>query len=211
MSRKRVGVLISGRGSNLPSLIAAQGPYCPYEIAVVLSNKPDAPGLHRARDAGIEALALDHKPHGKDREAFERVMDTELRARGVEMIALAGFMRVLTPFFVAAWAGRMVNIHPSLLPAFTGLDTHARAIAAGAKLHGCSVHWVTEGLDAGPIIGQAAVPVLPDDTAETLKARVFTAEEILYPACLALSCSAEIGAASSGPDLDIFMNAWQSR
>ena len=210
MSKKRVGVLISGRGSNLPSLIAAQGPYCPYEIVVVLSNKPDAPGLRCARDAGIEVIALDHRPHGKDREAFERVMDAELRARNVEMIALAGFMRVLTPFFVSAWAGRMVNIHPSLLPAFPGLNTHARAIAAGCKLHGASVHWVTEGLDAGPLIGQAAVPVLPDDTAQTLQARVFAAEEILYPACLALACGGEHAVAQQLPERDIFLNVWQA-
>ena len=209
MSKKRVGVLISGRGSNLPSLISAQGPYCPYEIGVVLANKPDAPGLQRARDAGIEALALNHKLHGRDREAFERVMDAELRARNVELIALAGFMRVLTPFFVNAWAGRMVNIHPSLLPSFPGLDTHARAIAAGCKLHGASVHWVTEGLDAGPIIGQAAVPVLPEDTTETLQARVFAAEEILYPACLAFACGGEQATPRQLPERDIFLNAWQ--
>ena len=210
MSKKRVGVLISGRGSNLPALIGAQGLYCPYEIVVVASNKPDAPGLQRARDAGIEALALDHKPHGKDREAFERVMDAELRARNIQMIALAGFMRMLTPYFVNAWAGRMVNIHPSLLPAFTGLDAHARAIEAGVKLHGCSVHWVTEGLDAGPIIGQAAVPVLPDDTAETLQARVFAAEEILYPACLALACGGDHAIPQQLTEREIFLNAWQA-
>lgn len=205
-----MGVLISGRASNLPSLIAAQGPYCPYEVVAVVSNKPDAPGLQRARDAGIEALALDHRPHGKDREAFERVMDAELRARGVEMIALAGFMRVLTPFFVKAWADRMINIHPSLLPAFPGLDTHARAIAAGCKLHGASAHWVTEGLDAGPIIGQSAVPVLPDDTAETLQARVFAAEEILYPACLALACGGEHATPQRLAEREMFLNAWQA-
>ena len=210
MTKTRVGVLISGRGSNLPALIGAQGPYCPYEIVVVASNKPDAAGLQRARDAGIEALALDHRPFGKDRAAFERALDAELRARDVQIVALAGFMRVFTPFFVSAWAQKMINVHPALLPAFIGLDTHARAIAAGAKLHGCTVHWVTEGLDAGPILGQAAVPVLPEDTPESLAARVLAAEDVLYPACLALAC----GAATTEPVLpvesQIFLNAWRA-
>lgn len=179
----RVAVLISGRGSNLQALLDA--PQDEYEIVAVLSNKPDALGLQRARDAGVEALALDHRPFKKDREAFEREMDAMLRARGVELVALAGFMRVLTPFFVRAWAGRLVNIHPSLLPKYPGVDTHARALAAGDAEHGCTVHLVTEDVDAGPILGQAKVPVLPGDTVETLSARVLAAEHQLYPVALA--------------------------
>ena len=188
MTHKRVAVLLSGRGSNLQALIDAQGPLCPYEIVVVVSNTPGAAGLDRAREAGIEAAALDHRAFGKDRAAFEQSLDAFLRSRDIVLVALAGFMRVLTPFFVNAWANRLINIHPSLLPSFPGLHTHARAIAAGAKLGGCSVHWVTEGVDAGPIIGQAAVPILPGDTPETLAARTLDAEHMLYPACLALVC-----------------------
>ena len=208
MSKTRVGVLLSGRGSNLQALIDAQGPYCPYEIVAVGANHPDAGGLSRARDAGIDAFALDHRPFGKDREAFEKALDAQLRERTVEIVALAGFMRVLTPFFVQAWAQRLINIHPSLLPAFPGLDTHARAIAAGAKLHGCSVHWVNEGVDTGPIIGQAAVQILPDDTPDTLAARVLVAEHVLYPACLALVCGGPHDQATPGDGGDIFLNAW---
>jgi formyltetrahydrofolate-dependent phosphoribosylglycinamide formyltransferase len=196
MRRKRVAVLLSGRGSNLQALIDAQGPTCPYEIVVVASNVAGVLGLDRARNAGIEAVAIEHRAFGKDRAAFERALDAFLRDRNVELVALAGFMRVLTGYFVTAWAGRLVNIHPSLLPAFPGLHTHARAIEAGARLAGCTVHWVTEGVDAGPIIGQAAVPVLRDDTAETLAARTLEAEHALYPACLSLIC----GGASVAPD-----------
>lgn len=186
----------------------AQGAFCPFEIAVVIANLPDAGGLQIARDAGIEAIAIDHRPFGKDRAAFEREIDAALRARSIDLVALAGFMRVLSAFFVTAWAQRLVNIHPSLLPAFPGLDTHARALAAGAKLHGCSVHWVTEGVDTGPIIGQAAVPVLPDDTPESLAGRVLQAEHLLYPACLALVCSGEGAAGAAARDTALFMNAW---
>lgn len=208
MIKRRVGVLVSGRGSNLQALIDAQGPFCPYEVAVVIANTPGAVGLQRARDAGIEAIAIDHRPFGKDRAAFEKTVNQALRDRDIELVALAGFMRVLTPLFVTAWARRLVNIHPSLLPAFPGLDTHARALAAGVKLHGCSVHWVTEGVDAGPIVGQAAVPVLPDDTQETLSARVLQAEHLLYPACLALVCGGEGAAGVAARDTTLFMNAW---
>lgn len=198
MSRLPVAVLISGRGSNLQALIAAQAAGAPYEIRLVLSNRPEAGGLDHARAAGIEALAIDHRPFGKDRAAHEREIDAALRARGISLVALAGYMRVLTPLLVGAWAGRMLNIHPSLLPAFPGLDTHARALAAGVKLHGCTVHWVSEGVDDGPILGQAAVPVLSDDTPESLAARVLTAEHTLYPACLAMVAGGDKPPAPTG-------------
>jgi phosphoribosylglycinamide formyltransferase-1 len=186
MSRARVGVLISGRGSNMSALIeATKDPAYPAEIVVVLSNKPDAPGLEIARGFGVEALAIDQRPFGKDRAAHEAALDAALRERGVEWVALAGYMRVLTPFFVGAWSGRMLNIHPSLLPAFPGLDTHRRALEAAVPEHGCTVHLVTEGVDEGPILGQARVPVLPGDTEAALAARVLAQEHRLYPECLA--------------------------
>jgi formyltetrahydrofolate-dependent phosphoribosylglycinamide formyltransferase len=184
--RVRVGVLISGRGSNLAALIEAtqNGDY-PAEIVVVLANASGAGGLEIARQAGIEAVAIDHRPFKGDREAHERAIDAALREAGVELVALAGYMRVFTPWFVQAWRGRMINIHPSLLPHFPGVDTHARALAAGHDRHGCTVHWVTEGVDAGPVIGQADVPVVDGDTVETLAARVLAAEHRLYPRCMA--------------------------
>ncbi len=186
MTRKRLGILISGRGSNMEALLkAAADPAWPAEAVLVLANKPDADGLDKARAAGVAAAAIDHKLYGKDREAFERAMDAELRAAGVELIALAGFMRVLTPWFVSAWEGRMVNIHPSLLPKYPGVDTHARALAAGDTIAGCTVHFVTAGVDEGPAIGQAEVDVRAGDTADTLAARVLKAEHLLYPRCLA--------------------------
>ena len=181
--KKRVAVLISGRGSNLQALLDA--PQDAYEIVLVVSNVPDAGGLDRAREAGVEALTLDHKPYGKDREAFERDLDNLLVLRNIEIVALAGFMRVLTPYFVRAWAGRLVNIHPSLLPKFPGTKTHERALAAGEKEHGATVHLVVEEVDAGEIIGQASMPIEPSDTAETLATRVLELEHSLYPACLA--------------------------
>jgi phosphoribosylglycinamide formyltransferase 1 len=202
MTRKRVAVLISGRGSNLQALLDAQGPFCPYEIVLVVSNIAGVQGLDRAAGAGIETAAIEHKPFGKDREAFERALDARLRTADIELVALAGFMRVLTGFFVGAWANRLINIHPSLLPSFPGLHTHARAIEAGAKLAGCTVHWVTEGVDTGPIIGQAAVPVFPGDTPEALAARTLDAEHVLYPACLALVCGgAPVAPAEAQPML----------
>jgi len=188
-ARTKVGILISGRGSNMAALIeAARAADYPAEIAVVLSNRPLAPGLDLARSMGVETLAIDHQPFGKDtesREAHERELDAALRARGVEVVCLAGYMRVLTPWFVRAWTGRMLNIHPSLLPHFPGLDTHRRALEAGHAEAGCTVHLVTEGVDQGPVIGQACVPVLPGDTPEALAERVVAAEHVLYPACLA--------------------------
>jgi formyltetrahydrofolate-dependent phosphoribosylglycinamide formyltransferase len=186
--RVRVGVLISGRGSNLAALItAAQARDYPAEIVRVVANAPGAGGLEIARGAGIAAIAIDHRPFKGDRQAHEQAIDAALRAAGVELVALAGYMRIFTPWFVQAWRGRMINIHPSLLPHFPGVDTHARALAAGHGQHGCTVHWVTEGVDAGPVIDQAEVPVLEGDTVETLAARVLEAEHRLYPGALALA------------------------
>lgn len=180
---KRTAVLISGRGSNMAALMDAEEDA--YEVVLVISNRPDAAGLDLARAKGVEALAIDHKPFGKDREAFERELDAVLRARDIELVALAGFMRVLTPFFVRAWQGRLVNIHPSLLPKHPGTHTHARALEAGDAEHGCTVHLVTDEVDAGQILGQARLGVLPGDTPESLSARVLELEHDLYPRCLA--------------------------
>lgn len=184
--RAKVGVLISGRGSNMEALVrAAEAPDCPFEIALVLSNKPDAPGLEIARAAGVEAVAIDQKLFGKDREAHERAIDAALRAAGCEYVALAGYMRILTPWLVKAWEGRMLNIHPSLLPKYPGLDTHARALAAGDTEAGCTVHLVTAGVDEGPILGQARVAILPGDDEAALAARVLVEEHRLFARCLA--------------------------
>jgi formyltetrahydrofolate-dependent phosphoribosylglycinamide formyltransferase len=183
--KRRVAVLVSGRGSNLGALLAAsRDPAYPAEIALVLSNRPNAGGLGIAAAAGVPAVAVDHRPFGADRAAHEAALDARLRVAEIEIVCLAGYMRLLTPFLVRAWAGRMLNIHPSLLPSFPGLDTHARALAAGVCLHGCTVQLVTEGMDEGPILAQAAVPVLPGDTEERLAARVLAQEHILYPAAL---------------------------
>ncbi len=183
--RRRVGVLISGRGSNMLSLIqAARANDFPAEIVLVLSNRDEAGGLARAREAGIAAHAVPSRPFGRDRAAHEAALTTALEAAGVEIVCLAGYMRLFSPVFVQRWAGRMLNIHPSLLPAFPGVDTHARALAAGVKLHGCTVHLVTEGMDEGPILAQAAVPVRAGDTEEVLAARVLAQEHLLYPAAL---------------------------
>lgn len=186
LPRKRVGVLISGRGSNMVSLAeAAQAPGYPAEIALVISNIPDVAGLDRARGFGIATATVDHRPFGKDRQAFERAVDEALRVNQIDLIVLAGFMRILTPWFVARWEGRMINIHPSLLPLFKGTHTHCQALEAGVTEHGCSVHFVVPELDAGPVILQAKVPVLPGDDEETLAKRVLVEEHKLYPAALA--------------------------
>jgi phosphoribosylglycinamide formyltransferase-1 len=183
----RIGVLLSGRGSNLGALLAATADAAfPGEIVLVLSDNPDAGGLARARAAGVEARAIDRRAFPNDRAGHEAALDAALSEAGVEFVCLAGYMRRLTPFLVQRWQGRMINIHPSLLPAFPGLDTHARALAAGVALHGCSVHLVTEGVDEGPILGQAAVPVLADDDPARLAARVLRAEHALYPAVLGM-------------------------
>jgi phosphoribosylglycinamide formyltransferase-1 len=185
-----VAAFISGRGSNMSALIAAaEAPDYPARIRVVLSDRPDAAGLAAARAAGVEALAIDAKAAG-GRAAFEARLDEALRARGVELICLAGFMRVLSAEFCGRWRGRALNIHPSLLPAYKGLDTHARALADGAAEHGCTVHWVTPELDSGEIVAQARVPVVPGDDAGRLAARVLEAEHKLYPAALREVCLA---------------------
>jgi phosphoribosylglycinamide formyltransferase 1 len=183
--RKRAAVLISGRGSNMTALIeAAKDPSYPAEIALVVSNNPRAAGLARAREAGIVTATVDHKPFGADRAGFERALQSVLDAHRIELVCLAGFMRLLTAGFVSPWTGRIINVHPALLPDFRGLDTHARVLAAGVKTHGATVHFVVPEMDAGPIIAQAAVPVLADDTPETLAARVLAVEHKIYPEAL---------------------------
>ena len=182
--KARVGVLISGRGSNMAALLyASKLPDCPYEVVLVASNEPDAAGLRLAQAEGVATFAQSHK--GLKRAAFDEILDAQLRAAGVQFVALAGYMRLLSCEFVEKWAGRMVNIHPSLLPKYKGLDTHARALEAGDTVVGCSVHEVTAELDDGPVLGQVEVAILPCDTAETLAARVLIAEHQLYPRALA--------------------------
>lgn len=184
--RKRIAVLISGRGSNMMRLVeAARAPDYPAEISLVVSNRPDAPGLTWAKEQGIAAVALDHKLYA-DRAHFDGQLHALLTASRIEIVALAGFMRLLTAEFVAQWTGRMINIHPALLPAFKGLDTHARAIAAGVRIAGCTVHFVSPGMDEGAIIAQAAVPVHPADTPDSLAARILVSEHTLYPMALRL-------------------------
>lgn len=184
----RVAVLISGTGSNLRALVEAAD--TTYEIALVLSNRPEAAGLAWAAERGIPTVALPHAPFGKDRQAHEAALDEALRGHDIEVVALAGYMRVLTPWLVGRWSGRMLNIHPSLLPKYPGLDTHRRALAAGDAEAGCTVHLVSEGVDEGPILDQARVPVLGGDTPETLAARVLEAEHRLYPQALGRFCGA---------------------
>jgi len=187
MPKKRVAVLISGRGSNMAALIeAAKAPDYPAGIVLVLSNIADAGGLETARNNGIETAVVDHKAFGKDRVAFDRAMHDVLVAHNIELVCLAGFMRILTPQFVALWNERMLNVHPALLPAFKGLDTHKRALEAKAKVHGATVHFVVPEMDAGPIIMQGAVVVRDDDTEAALAARVLKVEHTIYPASLKL-------------------------
>ncbi len=187
--RVRVAVLISGAGSNMAALIDAAGqPDAPFKVILVLSNKAEAGGLAVAEAKGVATAVVDHAVFGKDRTAHEQAVQTVLEAHGVEVVALAGYMRLLTPFLVGRWAGRMLNIHPSLLPRYPGLDTHARALAAGDAEAGCTVHLVTEGVDDGPVLGQSSVPVQPDDTPASLAQRVLAAEHELYPRVLADFC-----------------------
>ena len=186
MRKARAAVLISGSGSNMMALIeAAREPDYPVEIVLVVCNQSDAAGVEKARAAGVEVAVIDHRPFAKDREAHEFAVQTALEAAGAELVVLAGYMRILTPFLVGCWPGRMLNIHPSLLPKYPGLHTHRRAIEAGDAEAGVTIHLVTADLDAGPILGQARVPVLAGDTEATLAARVLVAEHTLYPRVLA--------------------------
>ncbi len=199
--RVRVAVLISGAGSNMAALIdAGRAADATFEVVLVVSNDPEAGGLAIATSKGVATLAVDHRPFGKDRAAHEAAIQAGLDAEGIEVVALAGYMRLLTPWLVNRWEGRMLNIHPSLLPKYPGLDTHARAIAAGDVEAGCTVHLVTEGVDEGPVIAQQAVPIVPDDTPATLAQRVLNAEHALYPRALAAFCEAgkPSGSRSSG-------------
>jgi phosphoribosylglycinamide formyltransferase 1 len=198
MARKRVAILISGRGANMAALIAAaKKPGYPAEIALVLSNRPEAGGLRRASAEAIATVVVDHTAFGKDREAFERAVEAHLETQSIDIVCLAGFMRLFTPSFVLRWSFRMINIHPALLPSFKGLHTHERALKAGVKIHGATVHFVAPEVDSGPIIAQAAVPVLDDDTPDTLAARVLAAELRLYPLALGLVAG---GKSSLAPD-----------
>ena len=187
--KKRVGILISGRGSNMMALVeAARAPDYPAEIATVISSRPDAPGIAWAKARKLHAQALDHKAYAA-REAIDEAIHAALVAAGVELVALAGYMRLQSAAFVVKWAGRQLNIHPSLLPLFKGLHPHKQALDAGVRISGCTVHFVTEEMDAGPIVAQAAVPVLGADTPETLAARILVAEHKLYPLALGLVAS----------------------
>lgn len=193
MNKKRVAVLISGRGSNMVALIeAAKAPDYPAEIVLVVSNVPDATGLARARQDGIATAVVDHRAFGKDREAFERALNEELQARCVEIVCLAGFMRLLTPWFVKQWNGRMLNIHPALLPQFKGLHTHRRALEAGVERHGATVHFVVPEMDLGLIIAQDLVAVAKDDTEAKLAARVLEVEHRIYPEALRLVAEGQV-------------------
>lgn len=193
MTRKRVAVLISGRGSNMAALIAAaKDKNYPAEIVLVVSNRPEAAGLQVARDNRIETQIVDHKAYGGDREIFERALQDVLQHHRIDLVCLAGFMRLLTPWFVEKWRDRMLNVHPALLPAFKGLSTHERALAAGVKIHGATVHFVVPETDSGPIVAQAAIAVRDGDTAMTLAERVLDVEHRLYPLALRLLAAGRV-------------------
>lgn len=205
-TKTRVAVLISGRGSNMQAIVeAARRPDYPAEIALVISNRPEAAGLAWAKAQGLPTLALDHK-HYESREHFEGQLQSTLELSKIDLVALAGFMRLMTASFVERWRGRMINIHPSLLPAFKGLHTHEQALAAGVRISGCTVHFVSPEMDGGPIIAQAAVPVLEADTADTLAARVLAAEHRLYPAALARVARGEARLNGSSVELQAVVN-----
>jgi phosphoribosylglycinamide formyltransferase 1 len=193
MSRKRVAVLISGRGSNMAALIeAAKDKKYPAEIVLVVSNRTEAGGLLVARASGIATEVIDHSTFGKDRTAFERALQATLEKHHIEIICLAGFMRLLSAEIVKKWDGRILNIHPALLPAFKGLDTHRRALESGAKIHGATVHFVVPEMDSGPVIAQSAVSVKPGDTEEALAMRVLEVEHHIYPLALKLLAEGRI-------------------
>jgi phosphoribosylglycinamide formyltransferase-1 len=193
VAKARVAVLISGSGSNMAALVdAGQASDTSYEVVLVLANNPQAGGLAIAAAKGVPTLAIDHRPYDGDREAHEQAIQAALESHDVQIVALAGYMRVLTPWLVERWAGHMLNIHPSLLPLYPGLHTHARALAAGDRQAGCTVHLVTEGVDEGEILGQAAVMIEHDDTPDSLAQRVLQAEHRLYPEVLAGFCQSQI-------------------
>ncbi|MFG1477089.1 phosphoribosylglycinamide formyltransferase [Xanthobacter sp. V4C-4] len=199
--RKRTAILISGRGSNMAALVrAAAAPGFPAEIALVLSNRADAAGLDFAKDHGIPTQVLSHKGFA-DRQAFDAALDGVLEAAGIEIVCLAGFMRLLTPWLVERWRDRMINVHPSLLPAFKGLHTHERALELGARVHGCTVHFVRAEMDEGPIILQAVVPIEAGDTADVLAARVLTQEHVIYPKGLELLAAGRLTVADERVDI----------
>lgn len=188
----RIAVLLSGRGSNLKALIdACKADSFPAEIVLAVSNVPDAPGLQHAKNAGIKTLTIDHRDF-PDRAAFDNAMDAALKDCAPDLVCLAGFMRILTEWFVNRWRDRMLNIHPALLPAFKGLDAQQQALDAGVKVSGCSVHFVRPGMDEGPIVAQAAVPVLSNDTAKTLSARILVQEHFLYPFAVKLIAQGQV-------------------
>ena len=191
--KRRVAILISGRGSNMAALIeAAKAGDFPAEIAVVISNRAEAAGLDHAKSSGIATEVIESKPFGKDRAAFEKVLEETLGRHRIELICLGGFMRLFTAEFVQRWYGRMLNIHPSLLPSFPGLDPHGQALKAGAKISGATVHFVIPQTDAGPIVMQGAVPVRNDDTAEVLSERILAVEHRIYPEALRLLASGRL-------------------
>ncbi len=199
MGRKRVAVLISGRGSNMTALIeAAKAKDYPADIALVVSNRPEAPGLAHARAEGIATSVVDHTAFGEDRETFERALDRELQAHRIELVCLAGFMRLLTPWFVTRWSGRVLNIHPALLPQFKGLHTHRRVLEAGVARHGATVHFVVPEMDAGPILAQDWIAVREDDTEETLAERVLEVEHRIYPRALRALAEGRAGLTAPG-------------
>ncbi len=207
--RARLAVLISGRGSNMLSLAeACARPDYPAALALVLSNEPEAAGLAAAEARGVATATIPHRAYPGDKRGFEAAIDAELRAHEIDVVCLAGFMRVLSPFLVEAWRDRLLNIHPSLLPLFRGLDTHARALAAGVKIHGATVHLVRPELDDGPILAQAAVAVRPDDTPESLAARLLPVEHRLYPHALAAYLA---GAAPEAETAPLFAPPLQDR
>jgi phosphoribosylglycinamide formyltransferase 1 len=198
MSKKRVAVLISGRGSNMTALIeAAKAKDYPAEIVLVISNRPEATGLARARAAGVTTAIVDHTLFGKDRTAFERALDAELQTHRIDLVCLAGFMRLLTAWLVGRWSGRMLNIHPALLPQFKGLHTHRRALEAGVQRHGATVHFVVPEMDSGPIVLQDSVPVRAGDTEEALAARVLEVEHRIYPQALRLVAEGRVTLAAA--------------
>ena len=198
MAKKRVAVLISGRGSNMTALIdAAKAKDYPAEIVLVVSNRPDAAGLGYARETGIATAVINHRRFGNDREAFERALDAELTAHRIDLVCLAGFMRLFTPWLIARWSGRMLNIHPALLPQFKGMHTHRRALEAGVQQHGATVHFVVPEMDSGPIVLQDSVPVQDGDTEETLAARVLEVEHRIYPQALRLVAEGRVTLAAA--------------